>query len=314
MPLRAPEILPKMRLLVVGDVMLDRYWFCEVDRISPEAPVPVGRVRRQEDRPGGAANAAAAVAALGAQAVLLGIAGRDEAGESLIQAMAAMPGLQSRLVFHPQARTTVKLRALSRSQQMIRLDFEERAPPEALFLLDEVFGEEIEEADAVIFSDYAKGSLEHAQKLIAFAKERQKPVFVDPKGKDFCRYRGASVLTPNKKEFQEAAGPWRDEAELQDKALSLARELELEALVLTRSEEGVSAYGAGDPLHIPAQAREVFDISGAGDTLVAVLATLATAGMPFAEALFWANRAAGIAVAKVGTAAVPLAEILGESP
>lgn len=298
-----------VQVLVVGDVMLDRYWFGEVSRISPEAPVPVVHVQRTEERPGGAANVARNVAALGGKATLLSVVGDDEAGRSLA---ALLERDKVRAQFHVDRElpTTVKLRVIGRQQQLVRIDFE--TPPSREVLEDKLgeFESLVGSADAVILSDYGKGGLTHVAKMIQAAKRRGRKVLIDPKGDDYSKYRGATLLTPNRGEFREVAGRWRSEAELESKAEALRRELELDALMVTRSEEGMSLFTAGGARHEPTRAREVFDVSGAGDTVIATLGLMLGAGAPLPDAMHFANVAAGVVVGKLGTATVSREELI----
>jgi rfaE bifunctional protein kinase chain/domain len=298
------------RLLVVGDVMLDRYWFGEVSRISPEAPVPVVRVERREERLGGAANVARNAVALGAQTGLLGVVGQDEAGD-LVQRMLTELHVNSYLNRDVSISTIIKLRVIGRQQQLLRIDFEH--PPTDTVLRDKLtqFNALLPEYDIIVLSDYAKGSLVNVAEMIAAARRLGKCTLVDPKGDDFTRYKGASILTPNKSELRHVIGAWKNEEHLTEKAQQLRIALELEALLLTRSEEGMTLYTAEEVLHIPAVAREVFDVSGAGDTVIATLATMLGAGMPIGEAVSVANRAGGIVVGKLGTATVTKEELFG---
>jgi rfaE bifunctional protein kinase chain/domain len=298
----------RARVLVVGDVMLDRYWFGDVQRISPEAPVPIVHVTRVEQRPGGAANVARGLAALGAQARLLAVIGADEAGAALGD-LIAQSGVSASLHRDAALETTVKLRVIGRQQQLIRLDFE-RAPSHAVLankLAD--FESMLSDADIVVLSDYAKGGLTNAREMITLARSRGIAVVVDPKGEDYEAYRGATVLTPNRGELRAVVGTWRNEEELQSKAQVLRERLELDALLVTRSEEGMTLFRAGQVFHVPAQAREVFDVTGAGDTVVAVLAAMQAAGASWEEAVRAANGAAGVVVGKLGTAVVTRAEL-----
>ncbi len=296
------------RVLVVGDVMLDRYWFGEVERISPEAPVPVVHVARTEERPGGAANVARNVAALGARASLLSVVGVDEAGATLERLVAA-DGVAASLHHDPSLPTTVKLRVIGRQQQLLRIDFETRPSQEVLSAKLKDFRERVRGADAVVLSDYGKGGLAHIAEMIGQARAAGRPVLVDPKGDDWAKYRGATLVTPNRSEFRDMAGRWRDEADLAAKAERVRRDLEIEALLVTRSEEGMSLYTAAGALHIPARAREVYDVSGAGDTVIATIGALVAAGAPMAEAVAIANEAAGVVVGKLGTAVVHPSEL-----
>ncbi|HVO90167.1 MAG TPA: D-glycero-beta-D-manno-heptose-7-phosphate kinase [Casimicrobiaceae bacterium] len=297
------ERVQRARVLVVGDVMLDRYWFGEVERISPEAPVPVVRIARSEERPGGAANVARNIAALGAQATLLSVIGADEPGEALRRLLAG-EHVQASLLQDASIPTTVKLRVIGRQQQLLRIDFETMPSRELLASKLADFDRLLPPADVVLLSDYGKGGLAHITTMIERSRAAGKQVLVDPKGDEWERYKGASIITPNRAEFRQVAGRWRDESEMADKAEKLRRDLDLEALLVTRSEEGMSLYSAGGTLTIPAQAREVFDVSGAGDTVIATLATLLAAGASLPDAVRIANEAAGVVVGKLGTAVV----------
>lgn len=290
-------------VLVVGDVMLDRYWFGEVNRISPEAPVPVVRVQSREDRLGGAANVARNIAALGGAAELLGVVGTDEAGDT-VERLVCADGIKSRLNRDPAIATIIKLRVIGRQQQLLRIDFEQ--PPSDAVLRDKLtqFNNLAPKFDVIVLSDYAKGSLVNVREMIALGRKLGKIVLVDPKGEDFSCYAGASVLTPNKSELMRIVGSWTTEEQMTDKAQRLRKSLQLEALLVTRSEEGMSLYTEGHVLHIDALAREVYDVSGAGDTVIATLAVMLACGRPLGEAVAVANRAGGIVVGKLGTAVV----------
>jgi len=293
----------RARLLVVGDVMLDRYWFGDVERISPEAPVPVVRIARTEERPGGAANVARNAAALGAAATLLSVIGDDEPGATLERLLA---GERVRTSFHREASlaTTVKLRVIGRQQQLLRIDFETAPSHEILATKLADYERQLQDADVVILSDYGKGGLAHIATMIERASAAGKAVLVDPKGEDYARYRGATMLTPNRGEFRQVVGRWKDEAEMTAKAQALRRDLGLTALLVTRAEEGMSLYTESGALTIPAQSREVFDVSGAGDTVIATLGVLLAAGASLPDAVRVANEAAGVVVGKFGTAVV----------
>jgi rfaE bifunctional protein kinase chain/domain len=298
------------RILVVGDVMLDRYWFGDVARISPEAPVPVVRVTRIEERPGGAANVARNCAALGAQAQLLSVVGGDEAGTRLA-ALVDEAGVRANLHRDASMETTVKLRVVGRQQQLLRIDFEN--PPSSEVLASKLadFEAALPGCDAVILSDYGKGGLEHIATMIDHARAAGKRVLVDPKGDDYSRYRGAHVVTPNLGELREVVGTWRDEADLESRVRKLRADLAFDAVLLTRSEQGMTLFDTQGVMHVPAQAREVYDVSGAGDTVIAALAVMLAAGATLAEAVRLANRAAGIVVGKLGTAVATRAELFG---
>nr|WP_083893424.1 D-glycero-beta-D-manno-heptose-7-phosphate kinase [Herbaspirillum sp. B65] len=297
------------RILIVGDVMLDRYWFGEVNRISPEAPVPVVRVERKEERLGGAANVARNTASLGAQTALLGVTGDDEPARVMDHMLGEM-GIHSHLNRDPSISTIVKLRVIGRQQQLVRIDFEE-APTDTV-LRDKLtqFNSLVADYDVIIFSDYAKGSLVNVAEMIATARKLGKRILVDPKGEDFARYAGASILTPNKSELVRIVGQWKNEADLTARAQQLRTELNLEALLLTRSEEGMSLYREGEVTHFPTMAREVYDVSGAGDTVIGTLAVMLGAGASLVDAVTMANRAGGIVVGKLGTATVTREELL----
>ncbi|MBI1173975.1 MAG: D-glycero-beta-D-manno-heptose-7-phosphate kinase [Sideroxydans sp.] len=299
------------RVLVVGDVMLDRYWFGDVERISPEAPVPVLKVARVEDRPGGAANVARNIAALGAQCTLLSVVGADEPGARLEELLSAQHNVSALLHRDSTIATTIKLRAIARQQQLLRIDFETQPSHEVLHAKLADYRAKLPQADVVVLSDYGKGGLAHIAEMIALARAAGKQVLVDPKGEDYARYQGATLLTPNRSEFRQVAGSWKNEEELAAKAQKLRAELRLEALLVTRSEDGMSLYRAGQPaLNEPVLAREVFDVSGAGDTVIATLAAMLASGADMPAAVRMANRAAGIVVGKLGTAVVSREEII----
>jgi len=297
--------------------MLDRYWFGSVDRISPEAPVPVINVAHTEERAGGAANVAANIAALGAQCTLLSVTGNDAAGKTLAKIL-DQPGIDAVLKMDDQAQTTVKLRVLSKNQQLLRADFE--APPTHEVLgrcLDE-FRRRLSKTDIVLISDYGKGGLHHIRDMIATANAANTQVIVDPKGDDFARYANASMITPNLNELEKVVGPSSDEAGLNTKAVKLVNELNIGALLVTRSEHGMSLYfGDGRTIHRDAAVRDVYDVSGAGDTVISACAVATAAGLDHEKMLQFANTAAGIVVAKLGTAVADIDEVaaqLGYSP
>jgi D-glycero-beta-D-manno-heptose-7-phosphate kinase len=298
------------KILVVGDVMLDRYWFGDVDRISPEAPVPVLKVARVEERPGGAANVARNIAALGARCTLLSVVGEDEAGGCLERLLTEHAGITVSLHRDRTISTTVKLRAVARQQQLLRIDFETQPSHEVLHAKLEEFRQCLAQADVVLLSDYGKGGLAHIAEMIRLARAAGKPVLVDPKGDDYARYHGATLLTPNRSEFRQVAGSWGNDAELTAKAQALRSQLQLDALLVTRSEEGMTLYRADAVYHEAAQAREVFDVSGAGDTVIATLAVMLASGASFNDAVSVANRAGGVVVGKQGTAVVTREELL----
>jgi rfaE bifunctional protein kinase chain/domain len=302
--------LDQVRILVVGDVMLDRYWFGDVSRISPEAPVPIVRIEKREARLGGAANVARNAAALGAHAGLLGVVGADEAGAEVEQ-MLQDGGIRSYLKRDDAISTIIKLRVIGRQQQMVRIDFEE--PPTDAVLRDKLvqFQTLLPDYDVIVLSDYAKGSLVNVADMSAAARAAGKVVMVDPKGDDFTRYAGATVLTPNKSEVRRIVGSWNSEEQLTAKAQQLRSELKLDALLLTRSEEGMTLYTEHERFHMPAAARVVYDVSGAGDTVIATMAAMLGAGEGWQKAVETANRAGGIVVGKLGTATVTREELFG---
>lgn len=305
------ENFDSARVLVVGDVMLDRYWHGDTGRISPEAPVPVVRIGGEELRMGGAGNVALNLARLGVKTTLLGVVGDDEAGR-IVRRLCAEADIDAQLVRSADLPTIAKLRVISRNQQLIRLDFEETYAQPASFDRNDLrglFDMGLETADVVVCSDYGKGSLEQVADFIAAARAAGKPVLVDPKGDDWSRYRGATLITPNLGEFETVAGRAEDDAALADKAHALRRELALEALLVTRSERGMSLFSDDGDAHLPAQAKEVFDVTGAGDTVIALLAAGLAVGETAADAAQLANLGAGVVVGKLGAATVSTAEL-----
>jgi rfaE bifunctional protein kinase chain/domain len=302
------EAAKRVNVLVIGDVMLDRYWFGEVERISPEAPVPVVRVARREDRLGGAANVARNVVALGARATLAGVVGADEAGRK-VRELAGQAGITERLADDDASPTTLKMRVLGRQQQLLRVDFEEGPGEACLSALRTSVMDLIPEHDIIVLSDYAKGALSHVEQFIEAARGAGVPVLVDPKGHLYRRYRGATLVTPNRAEMREAIGHWQTEAELEERAQHLRAELGLEALLVTRSEHGMTLFTDAGRQHTDAQAHEVFDVSGAGDTVLATLAVARAAGLPWFDSVLLANRAGGIVVGKLGTSVVTSEEL-----
>jgi len=291
------------RILVVGDVMLDRYWFGDVNRISPEAPVPVVRVTRSDERLGGAANVARNAAALGARVSLVGVIGDDEPGR-LIESLAREAGIECRLARDAELHTTIKLRVIGRQQQLLRVDFEQAPGTVTLARKLDAVRELLPGAGVVVLSDYGKGSLAQIELIVRDALAGGKQVIVDPKGDDYSRYRGVTMLTPNRSELREVVGTWHGEHDLAERAQALRRDLGIRYLLVTRSEEGMSLFSDAGVLHVPAQAREVFDVSGAGDTVIATLGALIGAGAPLGTAMRVANAAAGVVVGKLGTATV----------
>jgi len=304
------EQLRAARVLVVGDAMLDRYWFGAVERISPEAPVPIVRVNasKHQERLGGAANVAWNVQALGAHASLLTAIGDDEHGHRL-EALLATSGIETLFKRDPRLTTIVKLRVIGRSQQLLRIDFEDEPDHEVLDEMRPLYERALATAQAVLFSDYGKGGLTHIPAMIEAARSAGLAVLVDPKGSDYTRYRGATVITPNRNELAQVIGAWSSEAQLHERAQALRRTLAIEALLLTRSEEGISLFDDAGHVQVPAEAREVFDVTGAGDTVIATLAAMLACGMSIREAMPIANRAGGIVVGKFGTASVSYDEL-----
>lgn len=296
------------RVLVVGDVMLDRYWFGAVERISPEAPVPVVRVASEQERVGGAANVALNVKTLGGNVTLLSMVGQDEPARRLRELLEAH-GVATVLGQDPALQTIVKLRVIGRNQQLLRVDFEREPGHEVLAQMLGDFERELAAHDVVLFSDYGKGGLAHIPRMIELARQAGKPVLIDPKGSDYARYAGATVITPNRAELQQVIGNWKDEADLIDKAEALRVKLGLQALLLTRSEEGMSLFEPGRVSNIQAQAREVADVTGAGDTVIATMALMMACGLSMADAMAHANRAGGLVVAKFGTATLSYEEL-----
>lgn len=299
----------KAKVLVVGDLMLDRYWHGGTSRISPEAPVPVVHVKHNEERAGGACNVALNIAALGAQCTVMGLCGDDEAATTLENLLHA-DGIDTGFVRLPDNATITKLRVMSRHQQLMRLDFEDGFIGQDLSALEANFEAQLQHHNIVVCSDYGKGSLREVNKLIALCLEKNIPVLVDPKGCDFEKYRGASLITPNLAEFTAVVGDCDSEDVLVEKANTLAQQFDIEALLVTRSEHGMSLMQQGyDALHMPTQAREVFDVTGAGDTVISTLAVSLGAGTTLERAMMLSNLAAGIVVAKSGTASVKVSEL-----
>lgn len=296
-------------ILVVGDVMLDRYWHGMSTRISPEAPVPVIKVDQTEDRPGGGANVALNMAALGASVSLAGVVGNDKEGQ-VLEGFLRVAGVETNFLVSSTKPTITKLRVISRHQQLLRMDFEDKFDSSDSLALVNKARNLISQTNVLVLSDYAKGSLQDCQALIRFAREAGVPVLVDPKGQDFSRYRGATMLTPNFHEFEAVVGKCSSERELVEKGATLISDLELQALLVTRGEQGMTLLRPDHPeLHLPARGREVFDVTGAGDTVIATLAAAMAAGLPMPEATALANLAAGIVVGKLGTAAVSAPEL-----
>ncbi len=303
------EKMARAHVLVVGDVMLDRYWYGGVERISPEAPVPVVAVRRMEERPGGAANVARNIVGIGARCLLTAICGNDAAADSL-ESLLREAHVEQRLIRDPLVNTTVKLRVVSRNQQLLRVDFETEATPDGCRALQRGFQEALSGVGAVVVSDYGKGGLGHIRELVEEGRKAGLPVIVDPKGDDYTPYRGATLITPNRKEFEQVAGRFRDEEDLERRARSLMDDLDLAALLVTRSEEGMTLFERGGARsHVPARAQEVYDVTGAGDTVIAMVGAALAVGVDLLAAIAVANAAAGIVVGHLGAVAVPLQEL-----
>jgi D-beta-D-heptose 7-phosphate kinase/D-beta-D-heptose 1-phosphate adenosyltransferase len=299
----------KARVLVVGDLMLDRYWHGGTSRISPEAPVPVVHVNQNEERAGGACNVALNISTLGAQCTVMGLCGDDEAADTL-ESMLKDIGVNPQFVRMPENATVTKLRVMSRHQQLMRLDFEDGFIGQDLSGLEQAFAAQLDNHNIVVCSDYGKGCLRNVRRLIELCNEKNIPVLVDPKGSDFEKYSGASLITPNLSEFEAVVGACESEDELVEKANALSEQFDIEALLVTRSEHGMSLMQRDyDPVHLPTHAREVFDVTGAGDTVISTLAAALGAGVTLERAMVLSNLAAGVVVAKSGTASVSLSEL-----
>ncbi len=306
-----PKHLPDFSsasVLVIGDVMLDRYWFGETSRISPEAPVPIVKIDGSDDRPGGAGNVALNITALGAKTILLGIAGKDEAGATLLKQLAAA-GVKHDICASDENSTIIKLRVISRHQQLLRMDFEEKIIPVCEDILLERFQQHLKEVNLVILSDYGKGTLSNPQTLIKMAREAKVPVIVDPKGSNFSIYSHANIITPNFKEFETVVGRCLNEQDILDKGRALLAQYHMDLLLVTRGEHGMTLIQQDTSLHLPAYAREVLDVTGAGDTVISTLGTAIAAGLSLPEAMSLANLAASLAVAKLGAAIVTPPEL-----
>jgi D-glycero-beta-D-manno-heptose-7-phosphate kinase len=300
--------IKKSSVLVVGDAMLDRYWFGAVDRVSPEAPVPVVRITREEERLGGAANVALNTKSLGAKTTLLTVIGDDEPAHKLRQLL-EQHGVHAVLGNDPQLYTTVKLRVIGRAQQLIRVDFENQPDHEVLASMLNDYEQALLKHDVVLFSDYGKGGLAHLPRMIELACAAGKPVLIDPKDTDYSRYAGATVVTPNRAELAQVIGAWSSEAQLLERVQALRKTHHLNAILLTRAEDGMSLFDEAGHVQVTTQAREVFDVTGAGDTVIATLATMLASGLSLRDAMPIANRAGGIVVGKFGTACVSHAEL-----
>jgi len=309
--MRVPDT-SKARVLVVGDVMLDRYWYGDAARISPEAPVPVVLLEREEERPGGAANVARNCAALGAHTQLLSVVGRDAAGDRLAKLM-KQEGVAASLHRDASIRTTQKLRVVHRKHQLLRIDMETPPSKEVLATKLADFRKALPGCNVVLLSDYGKGGLAHIVSMIREGRKAGKHVLVDPKGEDYARYRGATLVTPNLAELRMVVGGWTGEKDLAQRAQKLREKLGLEGLLLTRGEDGMTLYRRGRAVHVKAERREVSDVTGAGDTVIAALAVMLAAGEGMESAVRIANRAGGIKVTKFGTAVVTPRELFGQA-
>ena len=303
--MKADSIMPDLgqtNVLVVGDVMLDQYWFGAVERISPEAPVPIVSVNRGDKRGGGAANVALNVVSLGAKCTLLSVVGEDHYADDL-EKMLLDAGINVTFVRDPDYNTTIKQRVISRNQQLIRLDFEQKPSPGLLSDCFDRYVGLMDSADSIILSDYGKGCLEQVSDMIDRAGQSGTPVAVDPKGRDYSRYRKANLITPNLNEFEHVVGDIKDDQQMDEKARQLVADLDIEHLLITLSEKGMKLFTHDNQIYYsPARAREVYDVSGAGDTVIACLGTMLTSGLHMTEILEIANAAAGVVVAKLGTA------------
>jgi rfaE bifunctional protein kinase chain/domain len=302
----------KARVLVVGDVMLDRYWFGEVERISPEAPVPIVRFEQLQEQMGGAANVANNCVALGARTQLLSVVGNDEAGERLAR-LVEEAGIRASLHRDASIPTTVKLRVIGtpKKQQLLRIDFETQPSREVLASKLADFAAALPACNVVVLSDYGKGGLRHIGRMIRLAHAAGKKVLVDPKGDEYSRYKGAHIVTPNLEELRKVVGTWKNETDLRRRAQKLRRSLGLQALLLTRGSEGMTLYTARGAMNVKADKREVYDVTGAGDTVIAALGAMLGAGVRLDQAVRIANRAAGIVVEKFGAAVATRKEVFG---
>lgn len=300
--------LGQKKVLVVGDVMLDRYWFGDVNRISPEAPVPIAKINKIEDRPGGAANVARNIASLGGSVTLLSVVGLDEPS-LVLEKLLLEEKVDTHFKKDDSIHTIVKLRVVAKHQQLIRIDFEEKPSHEVLAEILDTYESIVQQYEVIILSDYGKGGLEHTANMIEIAKKLGKKILVDPKGSDYTKYQHATIITPNRSEMADAVGNWKDEAELTEKANHLRQQLNLEYLLVTRSEEGMTLF-ADKAYNYPTFAQEVYDVSGAGDTVIATLGLMLANQLDISEAVQIANFAAGIVVAKLGTATVTREELI----
>lgn len=306
-----PKALPDLSLasvLVIGDVMLDRYWFGETSRISPEAPVPIVKINNIDNRPGGAGNVALNIAALGAKAILLGITGNDESAQVLGQQLKAA-SVNYDLYQLESISTIVKLRVISRHQQLLRMDFEEKSVSVHNHFLLERFKKHLPQANVIILSDYKKGTLADPAPFIQLARQANIPVLVDPKGTDFSIYQHCNIITPNFKEFEAVVGPCHQEQDIINKGRALLTRYQIDTLIITRGENGITLINQTDVTHLPAYAREVLDVTGAGDTVISMLGTALAAKIDMQQAIALANLAASLVVAKLGAATITTPEL-----
>ena len=301
--------LSQAKVLVIGDVMLDQYWMGDVKRISPEAPVPVVAVNETVERVGGAGNVARNITALDGSCTLLSIVGDDEAGRS-VKSIAENSGVSCVIEIDSSIKTTIKLRVIARNQQLLRADFENSPSDVSVFEMRKKFDQLVMQHDVVVLSDYGKGCLLQVEKLIEIAQENNKPVLVDPKGSDFSRYRGANLITPNLSEFEAVAGEVKGQSDLHEKAQKTLISYALDQLLVTQSDKGMTLFQSEtEPVHIAARSREVYDVSGAGDTVIAMMAMAMSIGLSAQASMELANSAAGIVISKLGTATTTIEEL-----
>jgi D-beta-D-heptose 7-phosphate kinase / D-beta-D-heptose 1-phosphate adenosyltransferase len=298
----------KARVLVVGDVMLDRYWSGKAARISPEAPVPVVQIKTIEDRVGGAANVALNIAKLGGKVTLLGVVGDDEEGR-IVKRLLEAAGVVCDLIVEKSVRSICKLRIVAQHQQLIRVDFEETPIEFVQREMESRLSAHLPKNDVVVFSDYGKGTLSHVQQHIHQAKQLAVKVLVDPKGVDYQRYAQADLITPNWSEFQAVMGVCDNEEDLLTKGRELINKYQVPNLLVTRGEAGMTMLQNDQAHSISAQAKDVFDVTGAGDTVIAVLAACVAIDMDWYDAMYLGNLAGGIVVGKLGTSTVTVAEL-----